>query len=199
MDILESNERKGRSRLAAVGLVGAGLLAGGTMATLGIASASGSVSSSPTATTNTNTNPGEGSQHRFDMGPMGGRGFGRGIHGSETVRTGSKTYAIVNNQEGKVTANDGTTITVTSVDNFSATYAFDSKSRIGKNGAKATIVDLKVGDTVEVRALAQTSGNAIVAMVRDGKPHFGGPEGGRGRGPEGGPGPIPSAPPSSGV
>jgi hypothetical protein len=195
MDILESNERKGRSRLAAVGLVGAGLLAGGTVATLGVASASGSVSSSPTATTNTNTNPGAGSQHRFGMGPMGGRavgrGAGRGIHGSETVQTGSKTYAIINNQEGTITANDGTTIKVTSLDGFVATYSFDSKSRIGKNGAKATIVDLKVGDTVEVRALAQTSGNAIVARVRDGKPQFGGPEGG--------PGPIPSVPPSSGA
>jgi hypothetical protein len=201
MDILESNEPKGRSRLVAVGLVGAGLLAGGTLATLGVASASGSAAPSPSSTTSTKS--GNPPEHRFGLGPMAGPGFGhrgcRGIHGSEIVQTGTNTYATIDNQEGKVTANDGTTITVKSVDNFVATYSFDGKSLIGKNGAKATMVDLKVGDTVEVRALAQTRGNAIAVMAIDGKPHFRGSDDGMGHGAAGGPGPVPSASPSSGV
>ena len=199
MDVMESNGRGRHSRLVAIGLVGSGVIAGGTLATLGVASAAGTSSTTPS--------PSASGAPRFDRGAGPGpgfgmgRGMGRGIHGVETVQTGTSTFVTIDTQMGTVTGNDGTNLTVKSVDGFTATYSFDAKSVIDKSGAKATIADLKVGDKVRVEALAATSGNPVVRHVGDGRPAFGGHDGfGPGHGPDGGmPGmpPAPTAPGSA--
>ena len=217
MDIIDNNEpesrvRGGRGRLASIALLGAGVIAGGTLATLGVANA-GSTSSTATPTP-TSTPKAPGLHGGFGQGRGRGPGMGMGgreIHGTDTIRTGTNTYATIDSQRGTVTANDGTTLSVKSADGFTANYAFGSSSIIVKGGAKVTIADLKVGDTVELRATVQSSGNPVVIVVRDGIPKFGGPGNGERNfgGPAGGPGnmpgqgggpaPMPSASPSSGV
>lgn len=219
MDILDSHEqsdpsaqpvpgRSRRSRLAAVGLVGIGVVAGGTLATLGVANAgvhsSSAVSSSSTPAPSASPWERHDGRRGFGMGHFGGRE----IHGKVTVRTGTNTYATLDLQRGTVTSNDGTSITVKSVDGFTATYSFNSSSVVIKNGAKVKVTDVKVGDTVDVRAAEQASGNPVIGAVIDGK-HLSGPDGmGRpgdfdghgpdGQGPSGAPNaPVPSASPSS--
>jgi hypothetical protein len=211
MDFISANERPVRRRLVAVGLVGAGLVAGGTLATLGVASASGTAS--PSASSTAPPTPDQG-RHGFGprgfgrMGGMDGMGGMGGLHGTETVVKGTNTYVTLDNQRGTVTANDGSTITVKSVDGFTATYSFDANSRIGKNHARATIADLKVGDTVAVLATARAGSNPVVVDVRDGLAGrgpdgdhgLGGPGmGGPGMGGPGMGGPAPTGAPTGGT
>jgi len=128
---------------------------------------------------------------------IGAQRMGRALHGSETLQTGPNAYSTIDNQVGVVTANDGTTITVRSADGFSATYAFDAKSRVGKDRTKAAIGDLKVGDAVRVQATEQISGNPIVTLALDGlgRPSEAGDGAGHGPGEPA----APTASPSSGI
>ncbi len=187
MEDMQTPARPKPSRLVAVGLLGAGLLAGGTLATLGVASASGN-NANAAAKPAPSGPPQQGRR---------GAGMGRALHGSETVQTGPSTYSLIDNQVGLVTANDGTIVTIRSVDGFSATYAFDANSRVRKDRAKAAISDLKVGDKVRLRATEQAGGNPIVTIALDGLGRPAGAGDGAGHGP--GQPPELTATPSSGI
>jgi hypothetical protein len=110
------------------------------------------------------------------MGGMFGIGGpGRVLHGESTVATANGGTEIVDTQSGTVSAIDTTkkTVTVTSTDKVAFTYVVDSSSRIvdfaTSTPAKATLADLKVGDTVEVTAIRSGDTRTVKALV-DGKP-----------------------------
>jgi hypothetical protein len=113
-------------------------------------------------------------------GRFGGPGFfgpgigGRVLHGESTVQTQDGTQ-IVDTQAGTISAVDTAkkTITVTSTDKVAFTYVLDSNTRVldfaTSTPAKATITDLKVGDTVEVVAI-RTGDTRTAKSVVDGLP-----------------------------
>jgi hypothetical protein len=162
-------------------------------------------------------------------GPGGPAGFGRTLHSEATVTTSGGGTEIVDTQAGKITGISGSTVTVTSTDKVAFTYTIGSTTRLlvmsapaatssakpsGKPSVhvKATISDLKVGDSVEV--VATRVGDVRTATsLTDGlpgtsaagfAPRFGGtgaPGGLSGRGGMGGPAgsaaPSPVASPST--
>lgn len=168
-------------------------------------------------------------------GPGGpaGIGVGRTLHSEATVATSGGGTEIVDTQAGKITAISGSTVTVTSTDKVAFTYTIGGTTRLlvisapaatssakpsGKPSVhvKATISDLKVGDTVEV--VATRVGDVRTATsLTDGlpgtsaagfAPRFGGPGapgglsgrgsmGGHPGGPAGSAAPSPVASPST--
>ena len=85
------------------------------------------------------------------------------------MRNKAGAFVVLDTQRGTVTGNNGTQLTVKSADGFTATYTVGSSTVIRKDGAKATVGDLKVGDTVGV--VGVKSGDTVTARaVRDGVP-----------------------------
>ena len=122
------------------------------------------------------------------MGGMGGMGgAGRGPGGA------AGPFAGVKPQTGTVTAVGSETVTI-KTSTATTTFTTTSTSRIDKNG-KATLADVKVGDTVFFSTT--TEGSTVIATLHDGKMPtmgFGDRHGFGGPGaPGGSAGPVPNA------
>jgi hypothetical protein len=83
------------------------------------------------------------------------------LHGSLTVTTGTGTK-VVGVQRGEITAASATSVTVTSTDGFTATYAISDATTVRRDRSTVSGADLVVGDTAMVRA---TSGSADVVRA----------------------------------
>lgn len=157
-----STRRRTLAAWAAAGVLGTAVAAGAVVSAAGAASAAGTSSATPSSTVQTATTTTV--PHR----PWGALRHA-GIHGEFTVRNKSGAFVVLDTQRGTVTGNNGTQLTVKSADGFTATYTVGSSTVIRKDGAKATVGDLKVGDTVGV--VGVKSGDTVTARaVRDGVP-----------------------------
>jgi len=95
-------------------------------------------------------------------------GLGGVEHGELTVRTetGDKVLDV---QRGVVTAVDATSLTVKSVDGFSATYTLDATTKVHKDEKAAAVSDVAVNDQVKVRA-TKTSTSVTAERIGDAGP-----------------------------
>ncbi|MGU3437662.1 hypothetical protein ACNHUS_32200 [Actinomycetes bacterium M1A6_2h] len=109
-----------------------------TGAGAGIAAAQ---TTTPDAPATTSAHPGE--HHR---------GLRAVEQGEFTVHTknGDK---VVDFQHGTVTAVDASSVTVQSVDGFSATYTLDATTKVHKDRSAAAIGDIAVNDRIRLRAV----------------------------------------------
>ena len=133
-----------------------------------------------------------------DMGGMGGMGGAGGPGGSGGFAGrgpggAAGPFAGVKPQTGTVTAVGSDTVTI-KTSTATTTFTTTSTSRIDKNG-KATLADVKVGDTVFFSTT--TDGGTVIAALHDGKlptMAFGDRHGFGGPGaPGGSAGPVPTA------
>jgi hypothetical protein len=123
------------------------------------------------------------------------------LHEIATVEATDGTFEEYASQFGDVAAVGATSIKVVSDDKYAATYAIDDDTVVLKNGKKATVEDVAVGDKVFLRA-EESGGTFTADVIGDGKPpagHRGGPGHGPGGpdgfgGPGGPAGPPPGAP-----
>ena len=131
----------------------------------------------------------------FRGGPGGPGGFG-GFAGGRGPDGAAGPFAGVKPQTGTVTAVGSDTVTI-KTSTATTTFSTTSTSRIDKNG-KATLADVKVGDTVFFSTT--TDGGTVIAALHDGKlptmafgdrHGFGGPGGPSA--PDGSAGPVPNA------
>ncbi len=76
----------------------------------------------------------------------------RALHGEVTLG-GAKKQRVIDFQRGTVTAVDGNTVTVKSVDGFTASYVAGPKTKVRKDKAPSTIAAVGVNDRVRVVAL----------------------------------------------
>ncbi len=145
---------------AAAGVLGTAAVAGAVVSSAGAASASGTTPA-PAVLTASTTPTASGAAHR----PWRALRLA-GIHGEFTVRGKSGSYVVLDTQRGTVTATTGTTLTVKSVDGFSATYAVSPSTKVRKDRAAVTFADVHVGDTVGV--VGVKSGDTVTARaIRD--------------------------------
>jgi hypothetical protein len=79
----------------------------------------------------------------------------RALHGEVTL--GAKKQRVVDFQRGTVSTVSSSSITVESVDGFSATYVVDAKTKVRQAKEKADIGAVKAGDKVRVVALKDGS------------------------------------------
>ncbi len=96
-------------------------------------------------------------------GPGLGGGFGMGIHGSFVTPKQGGGYQTVNTQVGKVTAVSATSITVTSVDGFTATYVVTADTIV--HAKKDGIGSVSSGDEVMVAGVVSGSVTKAVRIV----------------------------------
>ena len=187
-EMLSTEPGKARSRPSLGAKSAAAVVAVGALAVGGLAvtaAAADDATPSPSASDNA-AEPGTEPGDRPGRGPGGHHGPGMGgpggpaVHGELVVETEDGVYATVLVQRGEVTAVSATSITVKSADGFSKTYAVGADSEIHVDGADAAIGDVKVGDTVGVRATVSGS-TATVDHLMAGDP----PARGEGRGPRG--------------
>lgn len=101
--------------------------------------------------------------------------MGRTVHGEFKVKTGTNTYQTFDIQAGKISQIKGQQVTVVSDDSFSATYTVASDTRIVKDRKVVKLSDLKVGDTVHVRAVKNADGSLSAKVIRSGALLPGGP------------------------
>lgn len=80
----------------------------------------------------------------------------RALHGEATLG-GIKKQHTIDFQRGTITAVSAGTVSVKSIDGFTASYQTDAKTKVHKAKAKATVGDLKVNDRVRVVALKDGS------------------------------------------
>jgi hypothetical protein len=98
-----------------------------------------------------------GNGRRGGMGDRGGMGGLRGalegmrgalpLHSETVVKQQDGTILTIVGVSGKVSAVSPTSITIAAEDGFSATYAVDTDTEIGKDHQQASIVDVVVGDS----------------------------------------------------
>lgn len=172
------------------------------LAGAGVAFAVGGGSSSVGSSSSTPTTPPAKGPHGWKGGPPGRMGMGGDVvHGQYTVKSGSG-YKTMDVQLGTVSTVSPTSITVTSSDGFSATYAVQPSTVVDSQAGGIS----SVGNTDLVRIEALVSGKSATATsivditkVGDSRKGFGLPEGGR-LGP-GGPGTagMKWAPPTAGA
>lgn len=115
-------------------------------------------------------------------GPGGPGGPGIGgpnvVHAIATVKI-NKKFRKVAEQTGTVSDVNDESITVTSADEYAATYVIVEKTKICKNGKKVAISKIADGDKVEIQAIKK-HGAFEAELVLDGKPPR--PKGGPGQG-----------------
>lgn len=105
--------------------------------------------------------PGRGAGHR---GPGGmGMGLGMGIHGSFVTEKQGGGYQTVDAQRGTVTAVSKDSITVKSVDGFTATYVVTADTIV--NAKRDGIASVKVGDEVGVMGVEGAGKTTAVRIV----------------------------------
>jgi hypothetical protein len=106
--------------------------------------------------------------HR-DGGPGKGMGMGMGmgggfaIHGSFVTPKQGGGYQTVDTQRGTVTGVSATSITVTSVDGFTATYTVSATTRV--HAQRDGIASVKTGDEVGVTAVENGSEKKAVSII----------------------------------
>jgi Cu/Ag efflux protein CusF len=83
----------------------------------------------------------------------------RALHGE--VPLGGTKHRVVDFQRGTVSAVSASSITVTSTDDFTATYVVDATTEVRHAKAKAAIADVKTGD--KVRVVASEDGATLTA------------------------------------
>ena len=135
---------KMKTKLIAAGTTVAALSAVG----VGVAAAdpSSTPSSSPSASSSASPSTG----HAQKAGKLQKHQLlKRSLHGQVTLG-GAKHQRVVDVQRGTVTAVTGSTVTVKSVDGFSATYQAGSKTKVRVDKKQSTISAVKVNDRVRV-------------------------------------------------
>lgn len=117
--------------------------------------------------------PEAGSEESGDleaMGGPGGRGPGgfhhfKGPHGglvrSESVVEGEEdgTFNTIRVDRGELTAVDGNTLTIEEADGESREVSVNDDTRIGRNGERAEVGDLEVGDHVSAHQVKEGDGD----------------------------------------
>lgn len=94
---------------------------------------------------------------------------------------------------GEITRIEGSVLTLTTFRGETAKVSVSDSTRIMKDGAAATLGDLKVGDRIMARGQQGQDGVWVAEGIRSGQPGQGGPGGQGGRGIRGPGGPINSA------
>jgi hypothetical protein len=89
----------------------------------------------------------------------------KGADGTYTV---TKLVVVLPTVAGKVTAVDGSTITVTQRDGTTATIHVDGATTYNVNGAAGALSDIKVGSFVAAEGTKRTDGSLDAAAVRGG-------------------------------
>jgi hypothetical protein len=172
---MTNTSRRARAAAWATAGVLGGLGAGVVVAQLGVA---GAADPSPTPSASASADPNQPAPPMMGRpgGPMGGPGLGpelalggRVLHGQATVKTRDGELREVANQAGKITAIDGSTLTVRSSDDFTRDYTVDEDTRIALNGEDGALSSLKTGDTVHVMAV-KAGGSWHAEGVLDGVP-----------------------------
>lgn len=136
------------SAVAAAGIAGAGLAAGVALADPGPATPAPTPSASPQAAAH--------SKHKGKHdGAVGAKHM---LHG-EFVTKAKTGYATFDTQQGSITAVSATSVSLKSADGFTATYAVTADAKVRKNGAGATITEVKTGDVA--RVVASKNGSAL--------------------------------------
>ncbi len=140
------------STVALAGVVGIGVAsADPTPTPTPSATASPTPGASPTAKSTKPAKPG-----KANKAGKAKRDFTqRALHGEVTL--GAKKQRVVDFQRGTVADVSASSITVKSVDGFSASYAVDAKTKVRHAKEKAAIGDVKTGDKVRVVALKNGS------------------------------------------
>lgn len=143
------------SAVAAAGIAGAGLAAGVALADPGPASPTPTPSASPQAVT------GHGKHKGKHDGAIDAKHM---LHG-EFVTKAKTGYATFDTQRGSITAVSATSISLKSADGFTATYAVTADAKVRKNGAGATITEVKTGDLARVVASKNGSTLTVKGLV----------------------------------
>ena len=140
------------SALALAGGVGVGIAAADPNPA---PSASAPSSAAPSSRPGTQQHQADGKKNAHRRGLAA-----RALHGEATVG-GAKKTRVVDFQRGSVTEVNATSVTIKSVDGFSAKYVVDAKTKVRKDKKQAGIADVKTGD--RVRVLAQKDGSTVTA------------------------------------
>ncbi len=82
-------------------------------------------------------------------------------HGEFTARVNDQDQ-VFDVQQGQVTEVSPTSLSVKSLDGFTASYVVDGSTKVRKNRANAAIGDVQTGDQVHV--VAGKSGNTATAQ-----------------------------------
>jgi Domain of unknown function (DUF5666) len=85
----------------------------------------------------------------------------RALHAEATL--GGKFHRVVDFQRGTVEKVSTTSITVKSIDGFTATYVVDPQTKVRKNQAKAELSAVKAQDKVRIRGVK--NGSTVTATV----------------------------------
>jgi hypothetical protein len=142
----------------AVATLGVGAIAGVALAATG-------TSPSPSASTKAGTSAHAKGPDRAKHPGRLSAATRRAVHGELVVKGKDGKYVTIDTQRGSVTAVSPTSITVRSADGFSATYAVGSGTRVRKDGKKAAVGDLKVGDAALVMSLKGADGKTARSIV----------------------------------
>jgi hypothetical protein len=194
--------RRRFSRIPRAALTG-GLVVGLALGGAGIAFAATSSTSTPSTTAPPSTaKPGPGPRgfgggFNGMAGPGAVNGLGAVVHGQFTERTKTGTYQTVEIQVGKVGSVSATSITVTSTDGYSHTYAVVASTVV--DAQRAGISSVAKGDQVRIAATT-VSGKDTATNIAD-STKVGASRNGFGFGPRGrrGPGGAPGAPKAPGA
>lgn len=161
-----------RLSLAAIGggltvvLIGTGALALASTASAGPPSPSPSGSGStvsPSQPGQPGHGPGPGKMGHGFGGMLSG-GLGGVLHGTGVVKKADGTFQTIAVQRGTVTAVSASSISVKSLDGYTATYVVNSSTKV--NGKNGKITDVKTGNQVAVIADV-TSGTSTATRVID--------------------------------
>ena len=132
---------------------------------VGVASADPTTSPTPSATASptagsTPAHPGTNKAGKAGKAGKAKRSLvQRALHGEVTL--GGKKHRVVDFQRGTVSAVSSTSISVTSVDGFAATYVVDSSTVVRHAKQVEAIGDVKTGD--KVRVIATKDGSTLTA------------------------------------
>lgn len=137
-----------RSRFGRAGRA-AGLVLAGALAATALTGVSFAQDTEPDSAADERPEP-----HRF-----GGPGKGALLHGEQTIRTPEGDYLDVAVQIGSIEAADATSITVTSEDGYTASYALTDQTLIRVDRTAADAEALEVGQPA--RVLADSDGAAL--------------------------------------
>lgn len=159
-----------RLSLAAVGggltvvLIGAGALTLAGSAFAGSASPSPATSGSTAAPAPGPNGQGHGPA-RMGRGLDGllGGGLGQVLHGTGVVKAPDGTFQSMAVQRGAVTAVSATSISVKSLDGYTATYVVNSATKV--NGKNGKITDVKIGDQVAVVATVSSNTSTATRVI----------------------------------
>ncbi len=152
-----------KQRMLAVSAVGVVGLAGVGVAGVALADSGPTPTAAASPSTTAPAKPATG-KHKGHPGRLDARHM---LHG-EFVTKEKAGYVTMDAQRGSVTAVSPTSVSLKSTDGFTATYAVGTGAKIRKNGAAATVAEVKVGDVATVVAV-QSGGTVTVKGLVIGK------------------------------